>query len=110
MPFATSALADSFDKRWGPWLEMGGQFGDGRSIGETNLFAPAWQNPASLLFVDLRGSFDNRSAVEGNFGLGYRHMLDNGWNLGAYGYLDVRRTALDNTFLQETFVVEALSA
>ncbi|PWJ84111.1 inverse autotransporter-like protein with beta domain [Pseudaminobacter salicylatoxidans] len=106
---ATATRADSLDRRWGPRVEMGGHFGDGRSIGETNLFAPVWQNPDSLLFVDLRGSFDNRSAVEGNFGLGYRHMLDNGWNLGAYGYLDVRRTSLDTTFHQATFGVEALS-
>lgn len=113
--WVSSANADNYldkrghlDKRWGPWVEMGGQFGDGRSIGATNLFAPVWQNPGSLLFVDLRGSFDDRSAVEGNFGFGFRHMLDSGWNLGAYGYLDVRRSSYGNTFHQATFGVEAL--
>ena len=88
---------------------MGGRFSDQRVLGEADLFAPVWQNPNALLFVDVRGIYDDASASEGNFGLGLRHMLDSGWNLGAYGYLDVRRSELDNTFYQTTFGVEALS-
>ena len=108
VPVARANVDDAFSKRWGPWVEMGGRFSDSRSIGEANLFAPVWQNSDSLLFFDVRASFDNHHAREGNFGLGFRHMLDNGWNLGAYGYLDVRRSSLGNDFYQTTLGVEAL--
>lgn len=108
VPVARANVDDAFSKRWGPWVEMGGRFSDSRSIGEANLFAPVWQNSDSLLFFDVRASFDNHHAREGNFGLGFRHMLDNGWNLGGYGYLDVRRSSAGNSFYQTTLGVEAL--
>lgn len=99
---------DNLERRWGPWIEFGGRTGAGRTLGEGNIFVPVWQGTHSLGFVDIRGSFDNRSAVEGNFGGGFRHMLDNGWNLGVYGHYDLRRSALGNTFHQATVGVEAL--
>lgn len=95
--------------KWHPWVEFGAQLGTERSLGDGNLFAPLWQNDASLLFVDMRGMFDDHDAREGNLGLGVRHMLDSGWNLGAYAYLDARRSALDNSFWQTTLGFEALS-
>ncbi|WP_432287801.1 right-handed parallel beta-helix repeat-containing protein [Aminobacter sp. BA135] len=105
----TSAHAeDLLAKRWGPWVETGGQFGKGRSLGEVNLFVPLVQNGDTLVFADLRGKFDNNDAVEGNFGLGIRHMLPSGWNLGAYGYYDIRRSPYGNTFHQLTLGAEAL--
>ena len=106
---ATPVSADDFARRWGPSVELGGRISDGRSLGETSLFAPLWQNRDTLLFTDIRGMADDDSASEGNFGLGVRHMLESGWNLGAYGYFDVRRSGLGNTFHQATFGVEALS-
>lgn len=106
----SSAHADDvFDKRWGPWLEAGAQAGNGRSLGEVDLFVPLLQNNDTLFFTDLRGKFDNSDAVEGNFGLGLRHMLPSGWNLGAYGYYDIRRSSYGNTFHQVTLGAEALS-
>ncbi|MDO9417419.1 inverse autotransporter beta domain-containing protein [Pararhizobium sp.] len=108
-PIANPVFASDFDNRWGASVDVGGRVGSGREIGETSLFAPLWQNDTSLLFTDLRGSFDDSQAREGNFGLGFRHMLDSGWNIGAYGYFDVRRSALGNTFHQATVGLEALS-
>ncbi|MDO9419013.1 inverse autotransporter beta domain-containing protein, partial [Pararhizobium sp.] len=105
----TPVFASDFNRRWGASVDVGGRVGQGREIGETSLFAPLWQNDTSLFFTDLRGSFDDSHAREGNFGLGVRHMLDSGWNIGAYGYFDVRRSALGNTFHQATFGLEALS-
>ncbi|MDO9415427.1 inverse autotransporter beta domain-containing protein [Pararhizobium sp.] len=105
----TSVCASDFNSRWGASVDVGGRVGQGREIGETSLFAPLWQNDTSLFFTDLRGSFDDSHAREGNFGLGFRHMLDSGWNIGAYSYFDVRRSALGNTFHQATFGLEALS-
>ena len=62
-----------------------------------------------MVFADIRGRFDDHSDDEGNFGLGVRHMLPSGWNLGAYGYYDRRKTELGSTFGQATFGAEALS-
>lgn len=66
------------------------QVGSGRSLGEANLFAPLWQNRDTLIFADIRAMFDSKDAAEGNFGLGVRRILPSGWNVGAYGYYDVR--------------------
>ncbi|EKS27816.1 inverse autotransporter beta domain-containing protein [Afipia felis] len=95
--------------KWGAHLDFEARWGT-RSLGDAGLFAPLWQNQTSLLFTDIRGRFDSQDGREGNFGLGYRHMLNNGWNLGVYGYYDVRRSSLGNMFNQATVGVEALSA
>src|SRR5690606_1566670 len=85
----TGAYADI--PKWGAHLDFEGRWGNKRSLGDAGLFAPLWQSPSSLLFTDIRARFDSDDGREGNFGLGFRHMLDNGWNLGVYGYYDLRR-------------------
>ncbi|PYB77061.1 right-handed parallel beta-helix repeat-containing protein [Rhizobium wuzhouense] len=100
---------DVFTQRWDPWIEVGGHVGTGRSIGNADLFMPLAQDSDSLLFADIRGMFDNQDASEGNFGLGLRQMLASGWNIGAYGYFDLRRSAYGNMFKQVTLGAEALS-
>ncbi|WP_366657261.1 right-handed parallel beta-helix repeat-containing protein [Fodinicurvata sp. EGI_FJ10296] len=105
---APPALADT--PIWGPSVEIGGRFGSSRSYGDIDLFVPLVQTDRSLLFGNIRAAFDDRDSQEGNFGLGVRHMLDNGWNLGAYGFADIRNSPNDNTFTQATLGVEALSA
>jgi Inverse autotransporter, beta-domain len=95
--------------KWGPFIDLDGKAGTQRNIGEGDLFVPLLQNGSSMLFTDLRGRFDDRGGHEGNFGLGVRHMLASGWNLGAYGYFDRRHSALGNGFDQATFGAEALS-
>ncbi len=102
------ALAET--PKWGAHLDFEGRWGNSRSLGDAGLFAPLWQDQTSLLFADIRGRFDSNDGREGNFGIGYRRMLGNGWNIGGYGYLDVRRTSLNNTFQQTTLGIEALSA
>ncbi len=107
---ATAIRADDpFAKKWEPWLEIGGRYSDQRTLGEANLFAPLIQTHNSLVFADLRGMFDNHDAAEGNFGLAIRRMYTSGWNVGGYGYYDVRRSSFDNVFHQVTFGAEALS-
>ncbi len=99
----------SFAPKWQPWIELGGRVSNERALAEGNLFAPLFQTPDTILFADVRGMFGDDDAREGNFGLGVRRMLDSGWNIGAYGYFNVRRSSLDNTFHQVTLGVEALS-
>lgn len=103
------AEAADFASKWGAHVELEGRGGSGRALGDAGLFAPLWQNETSLLFADIRARFDDNSSREGNFGIGLRHMLDNGWNIGGYGYFDIRRSGYDNTFRQLTLGVEALS-
>ncbi|MEO3435482.1 NosD domain-containing protein [Inquilinus sp. CAU 1745] len=94
---------------WGPHIDFEGRWGGDRNLGEVDLFLPLWQDGRSLLFGDIRTRLDNQGSREGNFGIGYRRMLDNGWNLGGYGFFDLRRTDDDNLFRQATLGVEALS-
>jgi len=105
---ANPASADP--EKWGAHLDFEGRWGNARSLGDAGLFAPLWQNQTSLLFTDIRGRFDSQDGREGNFGLGYRQMLPGGWNFGAYGYYDVRRTSYGNMFNQVTLGAEMLSA
>ncbi len=101
------ASVDSGPK-WGAHIDFEAKPGSKRSLGEADLFLPLVQNENTLVFGSLRGRFDDHDSREGNFGLGVRHMHDSGWNLGAYGYFDRRRTDNDNYFNQGALGAEIL--
>ncbi|PJI42530.1 MAG: hypothetical protein CTR53_05765 [Ferrovibrio sp.] len=106
----TSAVAQSAaEPKWGPHIDLEAKPGTKRSLSEADLFIPVAQSADTLLFANLRLRMDDNDSNEGNYGLGVRHMLESGWNLGAYGYFDRRRTEYDNHFNQVTLGVEALS-
>lgn len=102
--------------KWGPHIEMEGKFGNKRNSGKLNAFLPVAQSDNSMLFADLKvvgGKRDTADSwsTEGNFGLGFRHMVrgDNSRNdfiWGLYGYYDYLRTENDNFFRQGTFGAE----
>jgi len=94
--------------KWGASIDFEGKLGSKRSLGEADLMVPFWQDNDTLLFGNARYRFDDEQSKEGNFGVGVRHMLTSGWNLGAYGYFDRRETGYDNDFNQLTFGAEAL--
>lgn len=104
----TAARAE--EPKWGGWIDAGGKIGTKRDIGEVDIFLPLAQDGTRLLFADLRGILDDQHQREGNFGLGYREMLDNGWNLGGYGFFDRRRSGTGHYFSQATLGLEALGA
>jgi hypothetical protein len=95
--------------KWGPHIDLEGKVGTKRNLGESDLFIPLAQDADTLLFSNLRARLDDNDDAEGNFGLGLRHMLENGWNLGTYAYLDRRKTEWDHYFSQVTLGLEALS-
>lgn len=101
------ALAQSTPK-WLPSINFEAKPGTKRNLGEADLFVPFAQTDTTLLFGNARARFDEDSNREGNFGLGLRHMLPSGWNLGVYGYYDRKRTDFDNSFNQATLGIEAL--
>ncbi len=109
--FTTPALAENLEHgaKWIPHIDLEGKPGTERSLGETDLFLPFWQDEDTLLFGSFRARMDDSDSREGNFGLGLREMLDNGWNLGGYGYFDHRKSPYDNSFNQATLGIEALS-
>lgn len=94
--------------KWGPHIDFEAKPGSKRNLGEADLLLPISQDARTLVFSSLRGRFDDNSSLEGNLGLGVRRMLESGWNLGAYGYFDRRRSDTGNFFNQGTLGVEAL--
>lgn len=108
--FSFGVLAEDSISKWGPHIDLEAKPGSKRSLGEADLFLPLSQDAGSLVFANLRGRFDNNSGNEGNLGLGLRRMLEEGWNLGVYGYLDRRRSETGNYFNQATLGAEALGA
>jgi hypothetical protein len=94
--------------KWGPYLDVGGLIGTQRNIGGADLFIPVWQNESAMLFGDFRVRADDQTAVEGNFGAGFRHMLGGGWTPGIYGYYDHRKASTGTLFDQLTFGAELL--
>lgn len=111
--FAFGAMAQeqssgSPTPKWGAHIDFEAKPGSKRTLGEADFFLPLSQDADTLVFGNLRARLDNQSSYEGNLGAGVRRMFDNGWNLGAYGYWDHRRSGNGNFFDQATLGVEAL--
>lgn len=107
-PAAHAEMVQTIDK-WGPHIDLEGKVGTDRNLGETDLFIPLWQDEDTLTFGSIRARMDDSNSHEGNFGVGIRQMLENGWNIGGYGYFDRRHSPYGNKFNQMTFGAEALS-
>lgn len=101
-------VSDGSGSKWGPHVDVEAKAGSKRSLGEADLFLPVSQDGNTLVFGNLRGRFDSQSGNEGNLGVGVRRMQEDGWNLGAYGYWDHRRSGIGNLFNQWTLGAEAL--
>lgn len=102
------ARAESPAPLWGPHIDVEAKPGSKRTLGEADLFLPLSQDARTLVFGNLRTRFDNKNGYEGNLGIGVRRMVEDGWNLGAYGYWDHRRSSMGNFFDQATLGAEAL--
>lgn len=106
---ASPGLAQEAQNKWQPHVDLEGKLGNRRNIREADFFLPLAQDGRTLYFANLRTRADNEGSREGNFGLGARHMLESGWNLGAYGYWDRRRSGETGYYYsQATLGAEAL--
>lgn len=74
-----------------------------------SLFLPLLYDDDELAFADIRGLVFDDNSQEGNWGLGYRKVLDSGWIAGFYGFYDLRSTRFNNTFQQATAGAELLN-
>lgn len=107
---SASVCADTnVDKKWSPWIGTGVFYGsDETSRGEVVVFAPFWEQEKELVFFDVRGKLFEHSTNEVNAAIGYRKMMDNGWNLGGWLGIDTRKSQINNRFWQAAGGVEAL--
>jgi hypothetical protein len=80
------------------------------AFGEADLFIPLLQNKNTLFFLNVRGLDFYAKSVEGNFGLGLRHIVPK-WDclLGFYTFYDLKRSQLENLFQQITAGLEVKS-
>ncbi|RCK32740.1 hypothetical protein TH9_13625 [Thalassospira xiamenensis] len=104
-----ASAQDDASPKWGAHIDLEGKAGTERNLGEGDMFLPLLQNDDTMLFANLRARFDDDNSREGNFGLGIRHMLESGWNIGGIAYFDRRETEWNNYFNQVTLGAEALS-
>lgn len=104
----TAASAQSNAPKWTPHIDLEAKPGSKRDIGEADFFLPMMQNERTLIFGNARLRVADSDNREGNFGIGSRHMLNDTWNIGGYGYFDRRRSTTGNYFSQVTLGAEAL--
>ncbi|BCA81030.1 OmpA family protein [Desulfuromonas sp. AOP6] len=100
--------------KWGPQLDLTYKEGTDRSLGRFSVMWPFWQTDNAIFFADLRVVLPDDSSLEGNYGLGYRKILDNGLPLlgeaiwGAYAFYDNRSSTYGFSFQQFTLGAELL--
>ncbi|PLX99917.1 MAG: hypothetical protein C0623_08230, partial [Desulfuromonas sp.] len=99
-----------FAAKWQPHADFTGKGGSERSLGEMELFIPIDETDKELLFLDIRGQFDDLENSEGNFGIGYRKILPgNDRIIGGYLFYDLISTDAGSDFSQFTLGVERLT-
>lgn len=109
-PVGNLATTSSRDLEIRPRVDTFVKMGNERSILGTQYFQPLSWNGRFLSFADIRLIADSQSELEGNFGLGLRHIpKGEQYILGTYAFLDHRRSEYDNTFNQITLGGELLT-
>ncbi|WP_250932042.1 right-handed parallel beta-helix repeat-containing protein [Aporhodopirellula aestuarii] len=76
----------------------------------TDMFIPLMSDDENLLFADIRGQFADVGGGEGNAGLAFRHLFEDEWIWGVYGFYDLKQSGNGNWFSQGTLGTELLSA
>lgn len=112
----THLKAASGIKKWKPHFEATAKKGNDRSLSRFSLMYPIWQSSNSMVFTDFRNVLADEPTIEGNFGLGVRHIFNRreGTNSipfigGIYGYYDIRRSENENVYHQTTVGAELLT-
>ena len=105
----SAQAVEAGENKWSPWIGSGVFYGsDNDSRGEAGLFVPFWQEARALAFFDVRGKLFKHDINEVNAAIGYRSMMDSGWNLGGWFGIDTRKTRIENRFWQFAAGIEAL--
>ncbi len=114
VPAAVDGSSSAHIAKWFPHVELIAKPGTERIVGKADFFVPLLQRRNWLVFANARGVFTSDPIQEGNFGLGFRHIVPDlffGQDsiLGLYGFFDIRNSAYGNTFKQGTIGVELLT-
>ena len=83
--------------------------GSDRTLFQQQLVIPLYQSSNSLIFADIRGTWDDLSSSEGNFGFVNRQLVTPHRIQGSYFFYDRKRTRYDNAFDQLTFGYEQMT-
>lgn len=94
---------------WRPYVEIETRGGTYDWVGQARLFLPVRQDHNSLLFADLRGFWMGEDYSQGNFGLAYRELMDNGWIFGANAFVDVLESDVGHHYVSGGAGLEALT-
>jgi hypothetical protein len=77
-----------------------------RDIGRLGAVVPLLQNQNSVGFFTAIGMGDTKKSIEGNFGFGYRYLLNKSYIFGGYAFYDIRGTKNKNILHQTTIGAE----
>ncbi|MBB3206489.1 hypothetical protein FHS27_002298 [Rhodopirellula rubra] len=98
------------DKLYRAYISLGARPSDEDIRLHTDMFIPLMSNDENLLFADVRGQFADVGGGEGNAGLAFRHLFNDEWIWGGYGFYDLKQSGNGNWFSQGTLGTELLSA
>ncbi len=105
LPSQAIVLANSEEYKYSPRIQTEGKIGNRRSIVRPAALIPLYQRADSIIHLSLIGMSDTRNALEGNIGIGVRHLIKNNI-FGLYGFYDIRRSAKNNIIHQATIGAE----
>ncbi len=104
-----TSTAQHKQSQWLPYIDTGGQLNtNSDALGQGNWFLPIWDDSHSMIFADLRGLWNDHSAAEGNWGIGYREIVDE-TVYGIYGFYDLRHSENNINYNQITLGFEVLA-
>ena len=83
--------------------------GNRRVLGDGLLMVPLYQDCRTMCFADVRAQTDDNDAREGNWGLGFRRIVEDRFIWGAYGFYDLRYSENRNYFSQGMMGMELLA-
>ncbi len=89
-----------------PKLEISLKGGNKRSIVRPGVVLPILQTRDTLTYVNLIFMGDNNQALEGNFGIGYRRIVNDKQLFGIFGHYDIRKSPYGNKYHQRTIGLE----
>lgn len=110
---ANNNSEETISQKWLPYLHLTTKTSDDRQLGRIDFMYPLWQSSDSMIFSDIRSTFDDDDSFEGNLGLGFRRIMQGAhnkadWIWGVYGFYDYLKSPNNNRFDQGTLGAELL--
>jgi hypothetical protein len=91
------------------WVKFGGKGGNRPEFGLVDFFIPVKQSENNIFFAYLRDKDTSGPENKWDLGGGYRHLFNDSYILGIYGFYDRLRSVHGNYFNQGTVGIEAFT-